>query len=67
MMIERSRRYTDQGCPMPLNIADVNAYLACLPMPIPLEEFMASLFVIDDVWLEKRYKRMKEANADGGT
>lgn len=52
---------------MPLNIADVNAYLACLPMPIPLEEFMASLFVIDDVWLEKRYKRMKEANADGGT
>ena len=60
LFIERSRKYTETGCPLPLSMADIAPYLACHNITIPVSEFVSSLFKIDDVWLEKRYKKMEQ-------
>lgn len=59
LVIERSRKYTETGCPLPLSMSDVAPYLACHDIAIPASEFVSSLFKIDDVWLEKRYEAME--------
>ncbi len=58
-VISRSRRY-EQGTPLALSIADLNAYCEQYELPVERYIFNAVIFDLDNRFIDEAYKRMQK-------
>ena len=61
-VISRSRRY-EQGTPLALSIADLNAYCEQYELPVERYIFNAVIFDLDNRFIDEAYKKMKKKSA----
>ena len=61
-VISRSRRY-EQGAPLALGIADLNAYCEQYELPVERYIFNAVIFDLDNRFIDEAYKRMQKKSA----
>ena len=61
-VISRSRRY-EQGIPLALSIADLNAYCEQYELPVERYIFNAVIFDLDNRFIDEAYKRMQKKSA----
>lgn len=61
-VISRSRRY-EQGAPLALGIADLNAYCEQYELPVERYIFNAVIFDLDNRFIDEAYKKMKKKSA----
>ena len=61
-VISRSRRY-EQGTPLALSIADLNAYCEQYELPVERYIFNAVIFDLDNRFIDEAYKRMQKKSA----
>ena len=60
--ISRSRRY-EQGTPLALGIADLNAYCEQYELPVERYIFNAVIFDLDNQFIDEAYKKMSKKSA----
>ena len=60
--IARSRRY-EQGTPLALSIADLNAYCEQYELPVERCIFNAVIFDLDNRFIDEAYKKMSKRKA----
>lgn len=61
-VITRGRKYAGMAAtPLPIDLEDINTYLACKPLQIDREEFEAAIFALDDAdraeWERKQERK----------
>lgn len=61
-IISRSRRY-EQGTPLALSIADLNAYCEQYELPVERYIFNAVIFDLDNRFIDEAYKKMSKKSA----
>ncbi|GEM_PF-794580 len=61
--IARSRRY-EQGTPLSLNIADLNAYCEQYELPVERYIFNAAIFAIDNIYLDEAFKAQEKRSRE---
>ena len=61
-VISRSRRY-EQGTPLALSIANLNAYCEQYELPVERYIFNAVIFDLDNRFIDEAYKKMKKKSA----
>ncbi|MDU5779209.1 MAG: hypothetical protein E6Z83_00210 [Pantoea sp.] len=60
-VITRGRKYAGMAAtPLPIDLEDINNYLACKPLQIDRDEFESAIFALDDAdraeWERKQAK-----------
>jgi len=61
--IARSRRY-EQGTPLSLSIADLNAYCEQYELPVERYIFNAAIFAIDNIYLDEAFKAQEKRSRE---
>jgi len=61
-VISRSRRY-EQGTPLALSIANLNAYCEQYELPVERYIFNAVIFDLDNRFIDEAYKKMSKRKA----